>query len=75
MVASIGLKILYSSLYREYINHILFCKFFIYPPLLLCDLTLVWSVFHNIGVFVLGLYSTYMRKHAAFGLLNLAKLT
>jgi hypothetical protein len=48
---------------------------FFYPPSLLCDLSLAWPVFHNIAVFVLGLYSTYERKHAAFGLLNLTNFT
>jgi hypothetical protein len=45
-----------------------------YPPSLVCDLPLAWPVFH-INIFVLGLYSTYKRKHAPFGLLNLANFT
>jgi hypothetical protein len=46
-----------------------------YSPSLMCDFPLVWPVFHNIAEFVLGLYSTYERKHVAFGLLNLATST
>jgi hypothetical protein len=39
------------------------------------DLFLVWPVFHNIAVFILGLYSTFEKEHAAFGLLSLANFT
>jgi hypothetical protein len=52
-----------------------FLTSFFYPPLLVCVLSLVWLVFNNISVFVLGPYSIYERKHAAFGLLNLANFT
>jgi hypothetical protein len=64
MVVSISLRILYLFLHREYINLFTLTSFF-YPPLLMCDLPLVGPVFHNIATFVLGLYSTYERKHAA----------
>jgi hypothetical protein len=43
---------------------------FFYTPLK-CDLPLMWPVFLNIAVFALGPYSTYEKKHATFGLLNL----
>jgi hypothetical protein len=73
MVISTGLKILYSFLYREYINHIHLLNFFLLASLsLIFALPLVWLVFHNISAFVLGLYSTYERKHVAFGVLDLA---
>jgi hypothetical protein len=65
MVVSVSLRFLYSFLHREYINHI---QGFSFPTSLMRDLPLVWPVFHNIAVFVLGLYSTYEREHAAFGL-------
>jgi hypothetical protein len=32
-------------------------------------------VFHSIAAIVSGLYSTYERKHAGFGLLNLVNFT
>jgi hypothetical protein len=51
-----------------------FASFF-YPPSLIYDLLLVWSDFHNITTFVLGLYFTYERKHVGFGLQNMANLT
>jgi hypothetical protein len=35
---------------------------------------MIWLVFHNSVVFLLGLYSTDERKHAAFGFLNLISL-
>jgi hypothetical protein len=72
---STGLKILYSFLYREYISHSHLLNFLFYPPPLVHDLALAWSVFHSTAEFVLGLYSTYERKHAAFGLLSLANFT
>jgi hypothetical protein len=39
------------------------------------DLPLVQPVFHQIAVFVLGLYATYEREHVTFGLLSLANFT
>jgi hypothetical protein len=36
-----------------------FLTSFFYPPPLVCDLPLVWPVFHKIATFGLGLYSTY----------------
>jgi hypothetical protein len=38
------------------------------------DLSLVWSVFHNIVTFVLVLYSTDEREYGDFSLLNLTNL-
>jgi hypothetical protein len=52
-----------------------FLTSFFYPPSLICDLPLTWPVFHNIAVFVLGLYSTYKRKDVTVGLLSLANFT
>jgi hypothetical protein len=46
-----------------------FLTSFIYPPSLVCDLPLVWPVFHDIAAFVLGLYSTYERENMWFSLL------
>jgi hypothetical protein len=71
MVISTSLKILHLLLDRQYINHIHLFNFFYLPPLL-CSLPLVWHVFHTIAVFVLVLYFTEEREHAAFGLLKLA---
>jgi hypothetical protein len=59
-------------LYSEYINPIQVLSF---PTFLMHDLPLEWTVFHNIAVFVLGLYSTYEREREAFGLLSLANFT
>jgi hypothetical protein len=70
MVVLASLKILYLFLYREYINHI-HLNFFLLLPSNMCDHPLAWLVFHNIPLFVLGLYSKYKKKHVAFGLLNL----
>jgi hypothetical protein len=64
MVILRGLKILYSFLCREYINHIHLLNFLLLP-----FLSHMWL--HNIAVFVLGLYSTCDRKYVAFGLLKL----
>jgi hypothetical protein len=72
MVILIGLEILYSFLY---INHFAFLISSFYPSSLICDLPLVWPVFHNIAVSVLGLYSTYETEHVAFGLLSLDNFT
>jgi hypothetical protein len=52
-----------------------FLASFFYLPSLVCDLPLVWPIFHKIAVFVLGLYYTYESKHVAFGFLNLANFT
>jgi hypothetical protein len=41
----------------------------------LCDLPLVWPVFHNVAAFVSGLYSTWKREHVIFDLLSLANFT
>jgi hypothetical protein len=54
MIVSAGLRFLYSFLFREF----LVSFFYPTPPL-------VWSVFHNIAAFVLGLYPTYEKEHAA----------
>jgi hypothetical protein len=52
-------KEFYIYSYRESISTtFIFLVFFFYPTPLICDLPLVWSVFHYIAVFVLGLYST-----------------
>jgi hypothetical protein len=69
------LKNLCSFLCREYINHIHLLNFILLPFPLLCDLFLVWPVFHNIAVFVLGLYSTNERKNVTFDPLSLATFT
>jgi hypothetical protein len=45
---------------------------FFYPAHPVYDFPLVWPVFHNIVVFVLGLHSTYETEHVDFGLLSLA---
>jgi hypothetical protein len=75
-VISTGLNILYSFLYRKYINIIItFLTSFFYCPSLICDFPLVWPVFHNIAILVLGLHSIYERKHAPFGFLNLTNFT
>jgi hypothetical protein len=73
-VILISLKILYSFLYRKCINHIHLLNFF-YPPSLICDLLLAWPVFHNIAYICIGSITTYERKHASFGFLNLANFT
>jgi hypothetical protein len=75
VVFSTDLKILYSFLYEEYINHIHLLKF-----LLLLSPFRVWpslsmTSYHNIAAFVLRLYSTVERKHVAFGFLSLANFT
>jgi hypothetical protein len=61
-----GLKILYSSCVGSTSTIFTFLTSFFYPPSLICDLPLTCPVFHNIALFVLGLYSTYERKHSAF---------
>jgi hypothetical protein len=53
MEVSVGLRFLYSFLYREYNNLI---QAFIFPTPPVCDLSLVWPVFYNIASFVLGLW-------------------
>jgi hypothetical protein len=68
-------SILYSILYREYINIFISLVSFFYPPPIICEPPLAWPVFHNIAAFVLSLYSTYEREHATFGLLSLANFT
>jgi hypothetical protein len=66
----------YIHSYIESIWSILkFLVSFFYPTPPMCDLSLVWPVFHSIAVFVLGLYSTYEGEHAAFGLLSLTNFT
>jgi hypothetical protein len=75
MVILTGLKILYSFLYREYINHAHLLTSLFYPPPLVCDFPLTWPIFYNIAVFLLGLYSTCERKHVTFGFLNLTNFT
>jgi hypothetical protein len=51
MVISTRLKIPYSSLYRKYISHIHLLKFLVLPCLSpICDLPLVWPIFHIICV-------------------------
>jgi hypothetical protein len=74
LVASISLKILYSFFIQNTSTIFSLTSFF-YPPSLMCGLPLAWPVFHNIAVFVLGLYSTNKRKYVAFGLLNMANFT
>jgi hypothetical protein len=64
-----GLKILYSFCVESTSTIFTFLTSFFYLPPLICDLPLAWPVFHNIAVFILGLY---IRKHAAFDLRNLA---
>jgi hypothetical protein len=54
---------LYTHSHTESTSTIfIFLTSFFYPPTLICDLPLAWPVFHNIAIFVLGLYSTYERK-------------
>jgi hypothetical protein len=72
MVVSVSLGFLYSFLYSEYMNPIQVLSF---PTHLMCDLPLVWPVFHNIDTFMLGLYSTNQREKEAFGLLSLTEFT
>jgi hypothetical protein len=69
LVISPGLRILYSFLCREYTNHMHLLSFFLltYP-------SHMWPVFNIIVVFVSCLYSTYERRHSAFGLLSLANI-
>jgi hypothetical protein len=55
MVVWTSLKILYAFLYREYINHIHLLPSL--PSPLVCDLSLEWPVFHNIAIYVLGLWN------------------
>jgi hypothetical protein len=62
-------KVFILILHTEYMNHIQVLSFST-PPM--HDLPLVWQIFHDIAVLVLGLYVTYEREHAAFGLLSLA---
>jgi hypothetical protein len=72
MVVSSSLRFPYSFLYSEYNDpiHVLgFCTPFV------CDVPIVWAVFHNIDTFVLALYSTNEREHMTFGLLSLANFT
>jgi hypothetical protein len=47
---------------------------FSHPPSAISDLFLVWPVFHNTALLILGLNSTYERKHVAYDFLNLANL-
>jgi hypothetical protein len=69
MVISTGLKFCIHSCI-ESTSTIFILKFLLLFPLV-CDLFLACLVLHNIVVFVLGVYSTYERKHAPFGLLNM----
>jgi hypothetical protein len=49
MVILTGLKILYSFLYREYINHIHLLNFLLLPSLSHMWPLHMWPVFHNIA--------------------------
>jgi hypothetical protein len=74
MVISTGLKILYSFLYRKYTNHVYPLHVFTLP--LSCVTSPKLDLFFIIVlVFILGLYSTDKRKHAAFHFLNVANFT
>jgi hypothetical protein len=53
---------------------ILLISFFYTIPLV-CDLLIVWPVFHNIAVLLLGVYFTSERNHPASGLLSLGTVT
>jgi hypothetical protein len=75
LVISTGLKIQYRICIESISTIFTFLTFSFYLPFLICDLPLEWPVFHNTGVFVLGLHYTYERKYSAFGLLNLANFT
>jgi hypothetical protein len=76
MVVSAGLRFPYSFLYREYITHIQVHSFLLLATPSMWDLALVWPVFYNIAVFVLGLKPIYdEREHEAFSLLSLVNFT
>jgi hypothetical protein len=75
MMAPASLRFLYSFLYSKHINLI---QVFGFLPLLYPSLAqppLVWPMFHNIVVFVLGLQSAYEGEHEGSGLLSLANFT
>jgi hypothetical protein len=69
IVASARLRLLYSLLYSDHINHIQGFGFFPFPHPSLVQSTLsMRSVSNNITTFVLGLKSMYEREHMIFGL-------
>jgi hypothetical protein len=51
MVISLGLKIVFSFLYRVYLNNIHLLDFLLLSFPLSCDLPLEWLLFHNIAMF------------------------
>jgi hypothetical protein len=64
----------YIYSYRESMTTIfIFLVSFFHPTPPMCDLPLVCPVFHNIAVFILGLYSTYEREQES-SLLDIATL-
>jgi hypothetical protein len=65
MVVSKGLKILYSFLFRKYINHIHLLNFH-YSPSSISDFPLTWPVFHNIACICIG--SVFHIWEKTFGL-------
>jgi hypothetical protein len=73
IAASANLRLFYSLLNREHINHIQVLGFlsFLYFSHA-CSPLSVWPMSCNITALVLGLYSAYDREHAIFGLLSLA---
>jgi hypothetical protein len=73
IVASVSLRLLYSLLYSEHINHIQVLGFLPFPSSSCAGSPLsVWPMSSNISSFVLGLSSAYEGEHAIFGLLRLA---
>jgi hypothetical protein len=72
---STGLRFYIHSYLESISTRFTFLTSFFYPPPLICNLSLVWTVFHNIVAFSLDLYSTYERKHTTFGLLHLSNFT
>jgi hypothetical protein len=73
IVASASLRLLYSLLYSEHINHIQILGFLPFPySSCACSPLSVWLMTNNITAFILGLWSTYEEEHAIFGTLSLA---
>jgi hypothetical protein len=73
IVASASLRLLYSLLYSEHINHIQVLGFLLLPYSSYVHSPLsVWPMSNNTTAFILGLKSTYQGEHAIFDLLSLA---
>jgi hypothetical protein len=76
IVASTNLRLLFSLLNREHINHIqvlVFLSFLYFYHV--CSPLSVWLMSNNITAFVLGLHFAYEGEHVIFGLLSLANFT